>query len=141
MQPAAAVKLSNQMRHLREDLTHGAPDMYRIQLRCQVQDCTSAALCDILTSLPSAVQLAVKYHPDKAKGDRAQAEEKFKDLSSAYATLSGEVNTCAQSEQDTRVLAECCRQRACIVPAEHASSSNRHSASMLLCPGAGPTTG
>eukprot|EP00891_Asterochloris_glomerata_P005248 jgi/Astpho2/5248/Aster-04822 len=33
-------------------------------------------------------KLAVKYHPDKAKGDRAQAEEKFKDLSSAYATLS-----------------------------------------------------
>ena len=58
--------------------------------------CTCAALHDHSSPLPSAVQLAVQYHPDKAKGDRALAEEKFKDLSSAYATLSGELNTCAE---------------------------------------------
>jgi curved DNA-binding protein len=31
---------------------------------------------------------AMKYHPDKAKGDKKQAEEKFKQISEAYAVLS-----------------------------------------------------
>jgi curved DNA-binding protein len=33
-------------------------------------------------------RLANKYHPDKAKGDKKQAEEKFKQISEAYAVLS-----------------------------------------------------
>jgi curved DNA-binding protein len=33
-------------------------------------------------------KLAMKYHPDKAKGDKKQAEEKFKQISEAYAVLS-----------------------------------------------------
>ncbi len=33
-------------------------------------------------------KLALKYHPDKAKGDKQQAEEKFKQISEAYAVLS-----------------------------------------------------
>src|SRR4030065_2245585 len=33
-------------------------------------------------------KLAQKYHPDKAKGDKKQAEEKFKQISEAYAVLS-----------------------------------------------------
>jgi curved DNA-binding protein len=33
-------------------------------------------------------KLAMKYHPDKAKGDKKQAEEKFKKISEAYAVLS-----------------------------------------------------
>jgi curved DNA-binding protein len=33
-------------------------------------------------------KLAHKYHPDKAKGDKKQAEEKFKQISEAYAVLS-----------------------------------------------------
>jgi curved DNA-binding protein len=33
-------------------------------------------------------KLAMKYHPDKAKGDKKQAEEKFKRISEAYAVLS-----------------------------------------------------
>lgn len=33
-------------------------------------------------------KLALKYHPDKAKGDKAQAEENFKKISEAYAVLS-----------------------------------------------------
>jgi len=33
-------------------------------------------------------KLALKYHPDKAKGDKKQAEEKFKQISEAYAVLS-----------------------------------------------------
>jgi len=33
-------------------------------------------------------KLAMKYHPDKAKGDKTQAEEKFKQISEAYAVLS-----------------------------------------------------
>ncbi len=33
-------------------------------------------------------KLALKYHPDKAKGDKKQAEEKFKQISEAYAALS-----------------------------------------------------
>jgi curved DNA-binding protein len=33
-------------------------------------------------------KLAMKYHPDKAKGDKKQAEEKFKQVSEAYAVLS-----------------------------------------------------
>jgi curved DNA-binding protein len=33
-------------------------------------------------------KLALKYHPDKAKGDKKQAEEKFKQVSEAYAVLS-----------------------------------------------------
>jgi curved DNA-binding protein len=33
-------------------------------------------------------KLALKYHPDKAKGDKKVAEEKFKQLSEAYAVLS-----------------------------------------------------
>jgi curved DNA-binding protein len=33
-------------------------------------------------------KLAVKYHPDKAKGDKKQAEENFKKVSEAYAVLS-----------------------------------------------------
>jgi curved DNA-binding protein len=33
-------------------------------------------------------KLAMKYHPDKAKGDKAAAEEKFKQISEAYAVLS-----------------------------------------------------
>jgi curved DNA-binding protein len=33
-------------------------------------------------------KLAMKYHPDKAKGDKQQAEEKFKQISEAYAVLS-----------------------------------------------------
>ena len=74
------------------------------QLLWQVPECTSAALRDIPISKPSAVQLAVKYHPDKAKGDRAQAEEKFKDLSSAYATLSGELNTYAEVGRTPKCL-------------------------------------
>ena len=61
-----------------------------------------AALHGLLSSMPSTVQLAVQYHPDKAKGDRAQAEEKFKDLSSAYATLSGGLNICAEMGRTPR---------------------------------------
>jgi curved DNA-binding protein len=33
-------------------------------------------------------KLAMKHHPDKAKGDKHQAEEKFKQISEAYAVLS-----------------------------------------------------
>ncbi len=33
-------------------------------------------------------KLAMKYHPDKAKGDKREAEEKFKQISEAYAVLS-----------------------------------------------------
>jgi len=33
-------------------------------------------------------KLAMKYHPDKAKGDKKLAEEKFKQISEAYAVLS-----------------------------------------------------
>jgi curved DNA-binding protein len=33
-------------------------------------------------------KLAMKYHPDKAKGDKRAAEEKFKQISEAYAVLS-----------------------------------------------------
>jgi curved DNA-binding protein len=33
-------------------------------------------------------KLALKYHPDKAKGDKKAAEEKFKQISEAYAVLS-----------------------------------------------------
>jgi curved DNA-binding protein len=33
-------------------------------------------------------KLAMKYHPDKAKGDKKQAEDKFKQISEAYAVLS-----------------------------------------------------
>jgi curved DNA-binding protein len=33
-------------------------------------------------------KLALKYHPDKFKGDKKQAEEKFKQISEAYAVLS-----------------------------------------------------
>jgi curved DNA-binding protein len=33
-------------------------------------------------------KLALKYHPDKAKGDKRQAEEMFKKISEAYAVLS-----------------------------------------------------
>jgi len=33
-------------------------------------------------------KLAMKYHPDKAKGDKKAAEEKFKQISEAYAVLS-----------------------------------------------------
>jgi curved DNA-binding protein len=33
-------------------------------------------------------KLALKYHPDKAKGDKGQAEEMFKKISEAYAVLS-----------------------------------------------------
>ena len=33
-------------------------------------------------------KLAMKYHPDKAKGDKKLAEEKFKQISKAYAVLS-----------------------------------------------------
>ena len=33
-------------------------------------------------------KLALKYHPDKVKGDKKQAEEKFKQISEAYAVLS-----------------------------------------------------
>jgi curved DNA-binding protein len=33
-------------------------------------------------------KLAMKFHPDKAKGDKSQAEEKFKQISEAYAVLS-----------------------------------------------------
>jgi len=33
-------------------------------------------------------KLAMKYHPDKFKGDKKQAEEKFKQISEAYAVLS-----------------------------------------------------
>jgi len=33
-------------------------------------------------------KLAMKYHPDKAKGDKKAAEEKFKKISEAYAVLS-----------------------------------------------------
>ncbi len=33
-------------------------------------------------------KLAMKYHPDKAKGDKRQAEEMFKKISEAYAVLS-----------------------------------------------------
>jgi len=33
-------------------------------------------------------KLALKYHPDKAKGDKKVAEEKFKQISEAYAVLS-----------------------------------------------------
>jgi curved DNA-binding protein len=33
-------------------------------------------------------KLAQKYHPDKAKGDKRQAEEQFKKISEAYAVLS-----------------------------------------------------
>jgi curved DNA-binding protein len=33
-------------------------------------------------------KLALKYHPDKAKGDKKAAEEKFKEISEAYAVLS-----------------------------------------------------
>ena len=33
-------------------------------------------------------KLALKYHPDKAKGDKQAAEEKFKQISEAYAVLS-----------------------------------------------------
>ncbi len=33
-------------------------------------------------------KLALKYHPDKAKGDKHQAEEKFKQISEGYAVLS-----------------------------------------------------
>ncbi|MGB8990732.1 MAG: DnaJ C-terminal domain-containing protein [Desulfobaccales bacterium] len=33
-------------------------------------------------------KLAMKYHPDKAKGDKKQAEEKFKQISEGYAVLS-----------------------------------------------------
>ncbi len=33
-------------------------------------------------------KLALKYHPDKAKGDKKLAEEKFKQISEAYAVLS-----------------------------------------------------
>ena len=33
-------------------------------------------------------KLALKYHPDKAKGDKKQAEEKFKQISEGYAVLS-----------------------------------------------------
>jgi curved DNA-binding protein len=33
-------------------------------------------------------KLALKYHPDKAKGDKHAAEEKFKQISEAYAVLS-----------------------------------------------------
>ncbi len=33
-------------------------------------------------------KLALKYHPDKVRGDKKQAEEKFKQISEAYAVLS-----------------------------------------------------
>ena len=33
-------------------------------------------------------KLAMKYHPDKAKGDKKHAEDKFKQISEAYAVLS-----------------------------------------------------
>jgi DnaJ-class molecular chaperone len=34
--------------------------------------------------------LALKYHPDRARGDKKQAEEKFKEVSEAYYVLSDE---------------------------------------------------
>ena len=33
-------------------------------------------------------RLAIKHHPDKAKGDKKVAEEKFKEISEAYQVLS-----------------------------------------------------
>ena len=32
-------------------------------------------------------KLAIQYHPDKAKGDKQQAEEKFKEINEAYEVL------------------------------------------------------
>jgi curved DNA-binding protein len=43
-------------------------------------------------------KLALKYHPDKVKGDKKQAEEKFKQISEAYAVLS---NAEKRQEYDT----------------------------------------
>lgn len=43
-------------------------------------------------------QLAQKYHPDKAKGNKREAEEKFKKISEAYAVLS---NPEKRKEYDT----------------------------------------
>ena len=43
-------------------------------------------------------KLALKYHPDKVKGDKSQAEEKFKQISEAYAVLS---NPEKRKEYDT----------------------------------------
>lgn len=43
-------------------------------------------------------KLALKYHPDKVKGDKKQAEEKFKQISEAYAVLS---NPEKRKEYDT----------------------------------------
>ncbi|MBM4286290.1 MAG: J domain-containing protein [Deltaproteobacteria bacterium] len=43
-------------------------------------------------------KLALKYHPDKAKGDKQEAEEQFKKISEAYAVLS---NPEKRQEYDT----------------------------------------
>src|SRR4030043_2332610 len=43
-------------------------------------------------------KLAQKYHPDKAKGNKQEAEEKFKQISEAYAVLS---NADKRKEYDT----------------------------------------
>ena len=43
-------------------------------------------------------KLAQKYHPDKVKGDKRQAEEQFKKISEAYAVLSNEEKRKAYDE-------------------------------------------
>ncbi len=58
-------------------------------------------------------KLAMKYHPDKAKGDKKQAEEKFKQISEAYAVLSDPEKRKEYDEFGSQVF------RAQILPGRH----------------------
>lgn len=49
-------------------------------------------------------KLAQKYHPDKAKGDKRQAEEQFKKISEAYAVLSNAEKRKAYDEVGSQVF-------------------------------------
>ena len=43
---------------------------------------------DVDTIKKAYRKLALKYHPDKAQGDKKRAEERFKEMSEAYYVLS-----------------------------------------------------
>ncbi|MDD5641638.1 MAG: DnaJ domain-containing protein, partial [Syntrophales bacterium] len=49
-------------------------------------------------------KLAQKYHPDKVKGDKRQAEEQFKKISEAYAVLSNAEKRKAYDEVGSQVF-------------------------------------